>query len=185
MTATSYILFPHGPTWHIATVTGGHATFAEMLPPDGAAGPIPAQSIAQRLAEELRRLGYTGQGVMLTVGSSDCLASPIDTAGLPRGDRKAMLYRLEEKLPVAAESVVADFAQKGGHALGVCVREDVLAPLVHSLETFGVAVQSISPAALLTARQLAEDGGSQILLIGEDEANVNVIAIRDGVPLSW
>jgi type II secretory pathway component PulL len=180
---TSFILFPHGPTWQIATVTGGHAAFADMLPPEGETS---AQDVARRLAEELRRLGYTGQGVQLALDSADCLAASIDTAGLPRGDRKAMLYRLEEKLPVAAEAVVADFAQRGSHALGVCVREDAAAPLLHSLESFGVAVQSISPAALLAAQRLAEDGGPQVLLIGEpDGQNVNVISLRDGVPTGW
>src|SRR5260221_749354 len=104
MATTSYILFPHGRTWQIASVGGGHVAFADMLPPGGAREETVApHAIAQRVAEELRRMGYVGQGVLLAVGSDECLAAAIDTAGLPRGDRKAMLYRLEEKLPVAAE----------------------------------------------------------------------------------
>jgi type II secretory pathway component PulL len=181
MSATTFILFPHGPTWQIATVTGGRAAFHDMLPPEAG---TPVQNVAQHLAEEFRRLGYTGQPVMLALASADCLAAAIDVTGLPRSDRKAMLYRLEEKLPVAAESVVADFALADNQALGVCVREDAVAPLLHSLESFGVAIQSITPAALLAAQQLAENGGPQVLLIG-DADQVNVIAIRQGVPQSW
>src|SRR5947208_10731970 len=124
MSATTFILFPHGPTWQIATVTGGRVGFHDMLPPEA---DVAVQDIAQHLAEEFRRLGYTGQPVMLALASADCLAATIDVAGLPRSDRKAMLYRLEEKLPVAAESVVADFAVADSHALGVCVRKEPVA----------------------------------------------------------
>jgi hypothetical protein len=184
MSASHYILFPHGRTWQIAAVTGGQVALSDMLPPEGETTP---REIAERLADELHRLGYTGQGVMLALGSDDCLSASIETAGLSRGDRKAMTYRLEEKLPLAAESMVADFAM--GHdakALGVCVREDAVSPLVHSLESLGVAVQSITPGALLVAQQLAEDGGAQLLLVGEgDEEHVNVIASQDGRPTAW
>jgi hypothetical protein len=180
---THYILFAHGSAWQIATVTGGggHVAFVDVDVPEQG----PAAAIAQRLSRELRRIGYTGQGVLLALASEQCLAAPIDTTGLPRGDRKAMLYRLEEKLPVAAEAVVADFIPSGDHALGVCVREDAVAPLVHALESAGVAVQSVSPAALLTARQMVAAGGSQVLLIGEGDDQVNVIVIRDAAPVSW
>lgn len=184
MSTNAYILFPHGATWQIATVNGGHATLADMLPPEGDVSKISPQAIAERLKTELDRLGYAGQGVMLALSSADCWAASIDIAGLPRGDRKAMLYRLEEKLPMAAESIVADFAIGDARALGVCVREDAVSPLLHSLESHGVAVQSICAATFLAAQQLAEGTGPQILLIGEDD-QINVIAIHDGVPTSW
>jgi hypothetical protein len=179
--ATHYILFAHGPAWQIASVADGHVAFVDVAVPDQA----PAAAIAQRLSQELRRIGYTGQSVLLALPSDQCVAAPIETTGLPRGDRKAMLYRLEEKLPVAAEAVVADFVPAASHALGVCVREDAVAPLVHALESAGVAVQSIRPAALLGARQLAAAGSSQVLLIGEADDQINVIAICDGAPMSW
>src|SRR5947208_16541755 len=124
MSATTFILFPHGPTWQIATVTGGRVAFHDMLPPEG---DMSARDVAQHLAEEFRRLGYTGQPVMLALASADCLAATIDVAGLPRSDRKAMLYRLEEKLPVAAESVVADFAVADNHEMAVRLRKEPVA----------------------------------------------------------
>jgi hypothetical protein len=181
---THYILFANGrAAWQIATVTGGgsHVALVDVTVPDEA----PTAAIAQRLSQELRRIGYTGQGVLLALASDQCLAAPIETTGLPRGDRKAMLYRLEEKLPVAAEAVVADFALAGDHALGVCVREDGIAPIVRALESVGVAIQSISPAALLTACQMASASGSQVLLIGEGEDQINIIAVPNGAPASW
>lgn len=184
MAASAYILFPHGPTWQIATVTGGHVAFSDLLPPEGGPRAASPQLIAERLSADLARLGYTGQGVVLSLAAADCLSASIDIAGLPRGDRKAMLYRLEEKLPMAAESIIADFVIGQGRALGACVREDVVSPLLHALESFGVAVQSISSVALLASQQLAEGAGSQILLIGEGD-QINVLLVRDGIPVSW
>ena len=183
MSLPRHILFLHGRTWQIATVTGGHVSFADMLPPPPDQHSPSAKEVAERVAEELVRLGYTGQGVTLALNSGDCLAASIDVTGLPRGDRKAMLYRLEEKLPMAAESVVADFAGGGERALGVCVREDTALPLVNALERSGVAVQSVNPAALLAAQQLA-DGETQILIIGEED-RISIIAVRQGIPVNW
>jgi type II secretory pathway component PulL len=182
MPTTSFILFPHGVTWQIASVVGEHVSFADMLPPTGDA--VLPRAIAERLATELRRLGYAGEGVMLTLPSSQCLAASLDISGLPHGDRKAMLYRFEEKLPLAAESVVADFCISADRALGVCVREDIISPLLNSLEANGIAIQSIAPATLLTAQQVAENGASEILIFGE-EHQVNVIRLVDGVPAGW
>jgi hypothetical protein len=184
MALPTFILFPHGPTWQIASVAGGQVSFADMLPPQANQPAPPARQIAERLAQELSRLGYTGQGVMLALASTDCLAASIDIAGLPRGDRKALLYRLEEKLPMPAESVVADFVGSSDHSLGVCIREDAVSPLVHALESCGVAVQSISPAALLAAQQLTEAGDSQAVLVGEED-KVSLVATRNGLPIHW
>jgi type II secretory pathway component PulL len=183
LSTAAYILFLHGPTWQFARCEAGQVTFTQMMPPEEASTP---QNIAKRVAEELHHAGYVGQPCVLALGAGECLAASIETADLPRGDRKAMLYRLEEKVPLAAEHVVADFAgpQTGGRALGVCVREDAIAPLLNSLETCGVAVQSVTPTALLAAQQLAEAQTSQNLLIGEGD-QVNIIAVRDGAPLSW
>src|SRR5258708_5767894 len=134
MSTTAYILFLNGPTWQFARVDAGQVSFAQMMPPEETSTP---QNIAKRVAEELRHAGYVGNPTLPEWGPGECLAASIETADLPRGDRKAMLYRLEEKVPLAAEHVVADFATSpsaGGRALGVCVREDAIAPLLNSLE---------------------------------------------------
>ena len=183
MSTGRHILFLHGRIWQIATVSGGHVSFADMMPPAIEQGTPAAAIIAERVAEELSRLGYAGEGVTLALASGECLAASIDTAGLPRGDRKALLYRLEEKLPMAAESVIADFAGGSQRVLGVCVREDAVLPLVNALEHCGVAVQSVNPTAMLAAQQLA-DPEPHVLIVGEEE-QISVMVIRGGMPLSW
>src|SRR5258708_9296196 len=75
--------------------------------------------------------------------------------------RRAMIYRLEEKLPIGAEDVVADFVPAGPadeQVLGVCAQKAALAPLVEALEENGVTVGAICPASLLALQQLLSNG---------------------------
>jgi hypothetical protein len=106
-----------------------------------------------------------------------------------------MLYRLEENLPLAAESIIADFipfatGAAGESALGVCVRLEAIAPLVEALEGINVAVQSIMPTAMATAQELARSvTQSPCLLVcaepGVLKPQLNVIALQDGRPTHW
>ena len=182
----SYILFLHGDTWQIARVDAGRVSFFDMLPPD--ANSTVAQ-IATKVAQQMQHIGYQGQPTMLAVASKDCYAARIDISDLPGNDRKAMVYRLEENLPIPAESFVADFVMHPKkHALGVAVVENTISPVVHALESSGIAIESIVPAALLTAKQLAitdaTDSTEQLLLIGDGDA-VNLILLSDGLPTHW
>ena len=64
----------------------------------------------RRCGRTLKAASYDGESVLLAIPSAWCLCDPVATTGLPaRNRRQAMAYRLEEKLPVAAEEVVADF----------------------------------------------------------------------------
>src|SRR4051812_46687104 len=127
-----------------------------------AAGAEPG-AIAGAVAAALKAQGYRGEGVLLAIESSMCLCAPVRTEGLPtKHRRRAMTYRLEEKLPIAAEDVVADFIEGGpaadAEALGTCVRRTALAPMVEALEESGVAVAAICPASLLALQHLMRDG---------------------------
>src|SRR5688500_17692659 len=111
----------------------------------------PPAEVADAAAAALAALGYAGGGVMLALPSAWCLCAAIRLDDLPaRNNRQAMTYRLEEKLPLSAEDVVADFLPiAGAAALGVCVDKRTLAPLVQALESRGVAVEAVCPASLL------------------------------------
>jgi hypothetical protein len=122
------------------------------------------------------------------VPSSWCLAARISLAGLPPRDRDAMLYRLEEKLPLAAEAVTADFIPdpKGQNALGVCAPNERVAPLLEALEAAGVAVQSISPLALLAlqgSRSFDQPGRRRVAWPEGDR--MNLFVMEDGLPVAW
>src|SRR5688572_5117402 len=144
MPKPSFILIPGDSIWRVGNSAG---TLTDLpIPTD-----VTAPEIAAAVHDELRRQAYPGDGVLLAIPSHWCLAARIPLAGLPPRDRDAMLYRLEEKLPLAAEAVTADFIPDATNenALGVCIPNDRAAPLVDALEAAGVAIQSISPLALL------------------------------------
>src|SRR4051794_32333241 len=104
----AFIIVPGQRAWHVLGTAPAHA--AEV--------PIGAEELAAqivpRVVQSLRTSGWRDESVLLALPSNWCLAAQIDAAGLPRGDRSAMLFRLEEKLPLAAEQVVADFAPAAG-----------------------------------------------------------------------
>jgi hypothetical protein len=159
------------------------------------------------VAGALRRLGHTGEGVVLAVPSAWCLVATVSTAGIPRHDRKALLYRLEERLPLAAEAIVADFARApdgvtggGTDALGVCVRTEQVLPIVAGLEAAGVPVRSVAPLAFLVAQGLAAGGSAAaipdpavvaanplraIAVAGGPGEPTDLIAVLSGAPVAW
>jgi GspL periplasmic domain len=191
MAARPFILFPpessDAAIWRIGMVADSGPLVVEISVPAQASAPESAACVAAALS----RHGYDRGGVILAVPSAWCMAATISAADLPRHDRKAMLFRLEEKLPVPAEGVVADFIPLGPEGgsermLGVCVQIDLLRPLVEALESHHVTVQSIAPAVLLAAQQVQDQAhvGPQLLICGEG-GHVNLLALNDGLPAAW
>lgn len=148
-----------------------------------------AKQVAAGIAAKLRERGYQGEGVLLALPGSWCLSAEISTADLPRQDRAAMAFRLEEKLPLAAEHFTADFAVSRERALGVCVPNDKVGPLVEAMESAGVVVSSVSPAVMLAAQEMvrldaAKNDSVQWLIWGE-RTEVNLISLEGNRPTAW
>jgi hypothetical protein len=144
-----------------------------------------AKDIAAAVAAKLRERHYAGEGVLLALPSSWCLAASISTQGLPRHERAAMRFRLEEKLPLAAEAFTADFVEHAETALGVCAMNDRLLPLVEALEAAGVVIQTISPAAMLAAQQYRWGSGPTNLLVCREGEAINLITRAGDGPGRW
>src|SRR4051794_36802733 len=120
-----FVILPAPGAWHVGPAAGPLSDVPAA--PDAA-----PDELARAAADALRAAGYAGQGVAVAVPSAWCLCAAVRTDDLPpRNWRQAMAYRLEERLPVSAEDVVADFvpAADGGEALGVCVEKKTVAPL--------------------------------------------------------
>jgi hypothetical protein len=174
---TATILFAGDESWRIAS--GGSVDEVRVERETS------AKEIAAAVAAKLGERQYQGEGVVLALPSSWCIAASVCTQGLPPRDRAAMRFRLEEKLPIAAEAFTADFIEHDGSALGVCVVNERVVPVVAALEAAGVVVQSISPAALLATQHCRWAGGdAQVLLWGE-RASVNLITRAGDVPDRW
>ena len=134
MASQGFILFvsdDDASPWRLAPVFGD-APAVEVAP-------SPAQ-----VALSLRQAGYRGEGIVLALPSTWCVAATIDIANVPTRDYRSMTYRLEEHLPLAAESIVADFVVRGGRALAVCAKIDVLRETIAGLEAEGIAVKTFA-----------------------------------------
>jgi hypothetical protein len=194
MRDTTCILFP-GTVWRVGILRGGDMTITEAAAPGEDVKP----ELARQVARVLLDAGCAGEGALLALPSSWCFAASISTADLPRNDTRAMLYRLEEKLPIAAESVVAGFipawgghreAEASGRALGVCARLDLVRPILDALESAGVMVRCIAPAAMLAVQAIPDRSheNPSILLLGDGDTErpaVSVIAFEHGSPSTW
>jgi len=145
-----------------------------------------AEEITKAVA---RALAARSGEVVVMIPSAWCLAAQVELSEGPQDDYKSLLFRLEEKLPLAAEDIVADFISRQHsrppRTLGVAARLDVLRTLVAAIETAGLAVRSVSPLVLLAAQHLGDDKGSDGIQLWPESGGVNVIALRDGKVTAW
>ncbi len=196
MVTKAFILFAADPRpgvhplgvdalWRIGCVQGETAQIHEV-PIRTDASP---DTIAETIYAALLELGHQRESVVLAIPSSMSLCASVRSAGLPaRGRRSALMYRLEEHLPVSAEEVTADFAPAGDEmSLGVCVQNDSLAPLIESLAAKNIAIESISPTALLALQyESANKAGldADAFLIGQED-EIELFQLKKGAPPAW
>lgn len=183
-----FTLFVSDGDWRIGMVRETQVTIVQTNPGTD----LNAKAIAA--SRQLLDLGYQGQPLMLAIPSSWCLCATIETDRLERGQRrKAMIYQLEEHLPIASEQFVADFIEEGGSAaLGVCTELERLESLHAALASAGIAVGHISPMMLLTAATLTEEHTSLDILAACDRhgevrsgAGHDVITFKRRRPAQW
>jgi hypothetical protein len=165
----------------VAARASGQVQFADIDLPANAS----SSQIADAVSKSLQGFSYDGQSILLAIPSAWCFSASITTGDLPRRDRKAMLYRLEEKLPLSAEGVVADFIPHAEQALGVCAKLSAIGPLIEAFEARQIPVQSISPAVMLAAQSAAPvNPGPRVLLCGRN-GEVDLIALDGASPVGW
>ena len=124
------------------------------------------------------------RAVLVALPSAWCMSASVDTSGLPRrGRRRALLYRLEDRLPTAAEDVAAGFVVGEKHAFGVAVDARRLGDLVTDLEAVGLAVTHAAPAALLATQ--ARPSPAADVVLWDDYDAVEAVVVRDGIPAAW
>jgi hypothetical protein len=194
--ARQYMIAVGEDAWRVAVVSDDGDVQVSPVPEPEEATPGPRAAAA---GQHLLDLGYAGEAIVLAPASAWCLCAAISTADLERsGRRKAMAYRLEEHLPISAEDFVADYIEMGDEeALGVCADLETLRTIIMGLETSGVEVRHICPAALLAAAWAAtEHPGAGGVLIGGEAADrpdaeepaavgCDLVRLRDDEPAAW
>ncbi len=190
-----FVIFASEGPWRVARVRDGAAEPVGVAAAEGASPAEHAGAARAALAE----LGHRGQPLLLALPSAWCLSAVISTDDLERGGRRrAMAFRLEEHLPIAAEDFVADFLEtRSGEALGVCAEYDRLHGIVDALEAADLEVRHICPAALLAAADAAESvadvAGVLLASTGPpasadaeaSAADFNLVELDRGRPVRW
>jgi hypothetical protein len=168
----------------LARLANGAVQVREFRPEGGQDGLSMLDQIPAALAE----WGCTGQGLCLGLPSDTVLAAQVDTGDLPRRDRDlAMLYRLEEQFPLAAEHLTADFLPPaGGRALGLAVQTQQVRAVIDRLTDAGVEVTAVCPTALLALWQAlhACDRAADYVILA-DGGHVDIFRMAGRCPAAW
>jgi type II secretory pathway component PulL len=150
-------------------------------------------SLAKAIAKVFLEQEYNAEPVLLAPCSHDVLAVslPADSSA----NRQAMIYELEEYVPIPAEQFIADFLQhEHGRFAGLIDHQKFL-PLLDELATDQILVQHIVPLSILVAQYLispsknSENGIRSLIWIFDDEFFGNRIEFflftPNGLPFSW
>ena len=181
MSSAAFLIAVENDRWSVARAAG-EAVEIRHVPADG--DPPPAGQAAAALAE----LGYAGQGVCLGLPAERVFAAQIDCGNLPRKDRRlAMLYRLEEQLPLEAERLTACFLPPvAGRAMGLAVETQHVQAIIDALAEAGVEVAAVCPTAMLALWRLGRDGPeTAAYTLLADPAGVEVFRMGRDQPAAW
>ena len=143
--------------------------------------------LAQQSCQTLHTLGCRRHPVVLALASIDCLAESFQPEPGIRKDRQALRYAFEEHLPLDAESIAADFVFSDSSVLGIATRVSPLDEFLEQLESCGIQVHFVTPAALLIwtflEQQLAIP--AQAVVIVGSESSVDVWRTANGQIVDW
>ena len=160
MSPVAFFLALTEDCWQVARIESGVVELGQFA----LDGPELSESRAQEIAASLAELGYDGQGICLGLPSYMVLSAQIDCENLPRKQRRtAMLYRLEEQLPLDAEALTADFLPPvGGRALGLAVETARVRALVGQLAQAGIQTAAVCPTSFLTLWGCCHNGSEPV-----------------------
>jgi hypothetical protein len=183
---TTSILFAGQRQWTVVSHSAGAgASTLAVDVPQGATA-VDAATLA---VQALRSTAPAAASVTLAWPSAWCLCAEVAADDIPRASRQTTLvYRLEERLPLAAEEFVADFvAAPDETALGVAAELRLLEPVVRAIEAAGVDVDVISPAALLAGQAYlaSVELHDCDLLLFPHAGQIELLVLDDGRLAGW
>lgn len=149
---------------------------------------LPMDTTPRQLAESaLELVADKRASIMLAVRSDQVMTAKLSPASdRVAGDREAMLFQLEEELPVRAEQLAADFMTSESSTLGVAIDASRYRPIVEAFDALGMRVTGIAPTATLIASELAPDVERDIdfLLFGNEDG-CDLVQLNDRQPVNW
>lgn len=158
---------------------------AELLA-QGDWNPAEPLSLGCALRDKLE-VDYRLSAVM-ALESDRCLAASFEAASAKRlRSRTAMLYQIEESLPVAAESIVADIVADKLHVFAVCCERTWLESLIAGLEDQRITTVAVSATPLLATLELwrNRNGKATRGIAWNRGDRIDLITCRNHRPIAW
>jgi hypothetical protein len=171
-----------GPNWQLLSTAGSYQS-AEL----SAAMEASANDVAKAAASTLQAQGSLDQEVILAVNDAHALATVLQHQGRRGRQTTAMIYQLEESLPLSAEEMVCDFIMFRRDALAVAADVNYLQPLLEALSRHGIRIRSITSQSLLAIQGCDHEsfGRGMPLVIWRCEDHLNCFVLQDGRPKIW
>ena len=146
-----------------------------------------SETFAQEFEKVLAEWGCGRQEACLGLPSEMVMAAPVDCSGISKKHRaSAMLYRLEEQLPLEAERLTAGFLPVvGNRSLGLAVQTASVKAVVEELERAGVKIASICPTAILAAQELESSNPEADFIVMGGQNHADIVRLAQGQVISW
>lgn len=170
--------------WRLSDPTSAIELDAGTFAPREPLPEVEATRISERLVE-------CGGPRRLIVGLSTELlfASPL-TLAAPRDFRRrdALQFRLEERLPLAAEEMVTGFWRMGTQVLAVVVPRSSIEPSLAALNSAGLSIECVTPTSMLwfsEQRHRLPGDDSLHVLTHSSRVESELFLLRQGMVLEW
>ena len=156
---------------------------------DGSWSPTDSSSLVEQITEHIKDTASRVRKISVLLDASLCVSAlyKMDSAGQAR-KREAVLYRIEEHLPLATEDIVADFVRRGSEVFAVAVASNALEPVLKELQQRRLVIELVTPLAVLAwqrhfnANSVA--GPSAAAWINHDNAG-QLVLFEGRLPTRW
>lgn len=179
------VVFPSDRLWRLGAVEEDHVRTWDIPMPETAS----VEEQIQRFQDQTMALGIEPAEVVLAIPSAWCMSASFELNGIATKNSKALLYALEEHLPIVAEEVLAGFTCKDGKAFAVCTTQrGKVTSLLDGLKANGWSVLLTTPAPLLAlSRWLSPpvDRMSVDLVLAAEGDQWVLLALEQGRVKSW
>lgn len=145
--------------------------------------------LAERVAEALKDVGPKVRRVSLLLGASLCLTARFACESTRQSrSKEALLYRLEELIPFAAEEMLASFQREGLDVFAVATQKKPIVALASSLDKQNLVVDLVSPEACVAwvEHLKKENAHDRCAVIWQSrQGDANLVVFHGGQPIEW
>jgi hypothetical protein len=154
---------------------------------------VPTDELVTCVQLMTKLAGLKHPNCVLAPASTSCFFAALETgAEIDVRDRTALVFELEDHLPIDAESMVADFvvlpsSSANKTVASVAIEIDRWREIADDFESAGILVSSIVPAAVLATRSICHDlnftDTVEVLLAGN--STCDLIQVQSETIVAW